>query len=270
MRVSEGNPAWSQARGPLTSPMPSAHLVLGRNGRRPEVSCGIVFTRLWCRQSQSRPGPWSMRKPLPCPRPPAVGFCRGARLASTVRRRSSCIEVCLSFGWWGLGFSIREEMKLWGLRVLLLPRRRTSSQEMSSLGQGRVSLHPLGFSPERPAGGDLLVKSCLSLNDTEAPHLRLGPPCPPRPLSVPGLFIEADKTGGTLTPRPTSHRGTAGALEIRPLTVPSALEAETGREPLRPGLSTRHPRPARGLYGSRKYLWEMVWTFMEQKLPILE
>ena len=141
---------------------------------------------------------------------------------------------------------------------------------MSSLGRRRVSLHPSGFPPERLAGGDLLVKSCCSLNDTEAPHLCLGPPGPLRPLSVLGHFTEADTTGGTQTPRPTSHRGTAGALEIRSLTVPSALEAETGREPVCPGLSTRHPRPARGLYGSRRYLWEMIWTFTEQKLPILE
>lgn len=35
-----------------------------------------------------------------------------------------------------------------------------------------------------------------------------------------------------------------------------------------PGLSTRHLRPARGLYGSRKYLWEMVCTLVEQKLPV--
>ena len=103
-----------------------------------------------------------------------------------------------------------------------------------------------------------------------APHLCLGPPGPLRPLSVLGHFTEADTTGGTQTPRPTSHRGTAGALEIRSLKVPSALEAETGREPVCPGLSTRHPRPARGLYGSRRYLWEMIWTFTEQKTPILE
>ena len=138
---------------------------------------------------------------------------------------------------WGVGAGISHQ----GGKETLGAHSPPSSQEMSGLGQGRVSLHPSGFPPERLAGGDLLVKSCCSLNDTEAPHLRLGPPRPPRPLSVLGHFIEADTTGGTQTPRPTSHRGTAGALEIRPLTVLSALEAETGREWLCPGLSTRHP-----------------------------
>lgn len=54
VRASEGNSAWSQARGPLASPKPLARSVLGRNGRRPEFSCGIVSTWLWCRQIQSR------------------------------------------------------------------------------------------------------------------------------------------------------------------------------------------------------------------------
>lgn len=152
-------------------------------------------------RARAGPGPLVGEKATPMPEAPGCGIlprCLAGK--HRVGRRSSCIEVCLSFGWWGLGFSIRQEMKLWGLTVLLLPKRRTSSQEVSRLGRGRVSLHPLGFPPERLAGGDLLVKSCCSLNDSEALHLRLGPPRPPRPLSVLGHFIEADTTGGTQMP----------------------------------------------------------------------
>lgn len=166
-----------------------------------------------CSVDRARAGPWPLVSEKATPVPEAAGGrilpqCPTGK--HRVRRHSSCIEVCLSFGWYGLGFSIRDNMKLSGLRVFLqsrlLPRKR-------AIWAGEGLPAPLGLSSREAGRWDLLVESRRSLDDTEDHPSAWGPRtlCS---LSVPGLFIEADRTGGAQTPRPTSHGGAAGAPEI--------------------------------------------------------
>ena len=96
----------------------------GRTGGRLRSRAGS--SSRGCGVHRARAGPVTLVGEKAAPVPEATGcgillWCPAGKRC--IRRCSSYIEVCLSFGWWGLGFRIREEMKLWGLTVLLPPRR---------------------------------------------------------------------------------------------------------------------------------------------------
>lgn len=131
-----------------------------------------------CGVDRARAGPWLLVGEKATPVPNATGSeilpqCLTGK--HRVRRHSSRVEACLSFGWYGLGFSIRDNMKLSGLRVFLqsrpLPRRR-------AIWAGEGLPAPLGFSSREAGRRDLLVKSHRSLDNTEDHPSTWGPRSP--------------------------------------------------------------------------------------------